>query len=248
MTYVHNQERAKWDKDGYAAVPAAIPRDLVATFDSELRNLWDNPDPTCKVHAENDGTVLISQAKNLDLSHHHYRILDLHKHLPSAQAIGNHPGIMNAFVSLFGRTPRLCQSLTFEYPSEQPLHQDWCFVTTCAPDVPSMIGVWVALDPVDEDNGPLQYFPGSHTMPRYNYSSATHDGFKPYLDTQVVHIQPKLFLAQPGDVLLWHGDLAHAGSPALNKNKRRLSMILHYSFESPGVKDRVFRAIKNILR
>ena len=221
--------RQDWDRDGYAAVKNALPQSLLQKFDQEFQELWQNPGD-CQMEVENVGITTMAQAKTLDLSHHHYRIIEIQKHLSSAREIVNHPGIIHEFVSLFGREPAFCQSLTFEWPSEQPLHQDWCFVSTCAPDVPDMAGVWVAIDKVEPDNGPLLYYPGSHRMPRYEYSSATHDGFRPYLENHVHGSPVKTFLADPGDVLLWHGDLAHAGSPAINKNKRRLSLVLHYSF------------------
>lgn len=222
--------REDWDQNGYAAIRGALPQALLQEFNQELDLLWQDP-KDCQMEIEGVGITTMAQAKTLDLSHHHYRIIEIQKHLPSAREIVNHPNILGGFVSLFGRAPEFCQSLTFEWPSEQPLHQDWCFVTTCAPDVPNMAGVWVAIDKVEPDNGPLLYYPGSHRMPRYNYSPETHDGFRPYLENHVAGTEGKYFLADPGDVLLWHGDLAHAGSPALNKNKRRLSLVLHYSFE-----------------
>lgn len=222
--------RQDWDREGYMVVKAALPQTLTQEFADDLANLWLTGSD-CKILAEGADVMTLTQAKSLDLSHHHYRILDIQNYLPSARAITQHPSLIQAFVSLFGQAPGFCQSLTFEWPSEQPLHQDWCFVTTCAPEVPGLMGVWVAIDKVEADNGPLMYYPGSHRMPRYDYSEATHDGFLPYLENQVQPAKAHTFLADPGDVLLWHGDLAHAGSPALNKNKRRLSLILHYSFE-----------------
>lgn len=223
--------RQDWDRDGYAPVKGALPRPLLQKFETQLAELWQNP-AECQMEVEGVGLTTMAHAKTLDLSHHHYRIIEIQKHLSAAREIVNHPNILQGFVSLFGRAPAFCQSLTFEWPSEQPLHQDWCFVTTCAPDVPNMAGVWVAIDKVEPDNGPLLYYPGSHRMPRYDYSAATHDGFRPYLENQVKGSEGKTFLADPGDVLLWHGDLAHAGSAALNKNKQRLSLVLHYSFEN----------------
>ncbi|MDZ4261855.1 MAG: phytanoyl-CoA dioxygenase family protein [Pseudomonadota bacterium] len=221
--------REEWDREGYALVKSAIPTSLLEKFERELQELWRNPG-SCQMEVQGVGVTTMEHAKTLDLSHHHYRIIEIQKHLASAREIAYHPSIIGGFVSLFGREPEFCQSLTFEWPSEQPLHQDWCFVTTCAPNVPRLAGVWVAIDKVDADNGPLLYYPGSHRMPRYNYSQATHDGFRPYLENHVEGSQAKTFLANPGDVLLWHGDLAHAGSAAINKSKRRLSLVLHYSF------------------
>ena len=31
-----------------------------------------------------------------------------------------------------------------------------------------MCGVWVALEDITEDNGPLHYYPGSHRLPDYD--------------------------------------------------------------------------------
>ena len=33
-----------------------------------------------------------------------------------------------------------------------------------------MCGVWIALEDVDEDNGPLEYYPGSHRLPYFDLS------------------------------------------------------------------------------
>jgi phytanoyl-CoA hydroxylase len=222
--------REDWDRDGYALVRGAIPQNLLKDFERQLKELWQNPG-ACQMEVERVGITTMEHAKTLDLSHHHYRIIEIQNHLSSAREIVNHPSIIQGFISLFGREPAFCQSLTFEWPSEQPLHQDWCFVSTCAPDVPNLAGVWVAIDKVEPDNGPLLYYPGSHRIHRYEYSEATHAGFRPYLENHVQESEAKLFLADPGDALLWHGDLAHAGSPAINHTKRRLSMVLHYSYE-----------------
>src|SRR5581483_12413651 len=42
-------------------------------------------------------------------------------------------------------------------------------------------------------------------------------------------VQPFRFLAKKGDVLIWHGNLAHRGSRAKDMNLERKSLIAHFS-------------------
>ena len=53
----------------------------------------------------------------------------------------------------------------------------------------------------------------------------------PAFDAEIARTdsQVERFLAQKGDVLIWHGRLAHRGSMARNPGMERRSLITHYS-------------------
>jgi phytanoyl-CoA hydroxylase len=53
---------------------------------------------------------------------------------------------------------------------------------------------------------------------------------KTFMEKQIKDhgIDPVVFNAEPGDVLIWHANLVHGGSPHLNKEKTRRSMVMHY--------------------
>ena len=41
-------------------------------------------------------------------------------------------------------------------------------------------------------------------------------------------LSKKIFLADKGDVLIWHANLLHGGEPMKDKSLTRKSMVLHY--------------------
>ena len=41
-------------------------------------------------------------------------------------------------------------------------------------------------------------------------------------------LEPEYFYAEPGDMLIWHSQLFHGGSPIKDKSKTRKSLVTHY--------------------
>ena len=69
--------------------------------------------------------------------------------------------------------PVLMGSLTFENGSSQGAHIDnWFFYTK--PEK-SMIGIWIALEDITEDQGPLFYYENSHKLDTTNPSTFKYD-------------------------------------------------------------------------
>lgn len=101
---MENLSRTQWDEDGYAAVRGAIPLELRRQFETELAQLWESGSD-CKILSEGAGITTLSEARALDLSHHHYRILDIQNYLPSVQAMAGQENITQAFLNVFGRRP-----------------------------------------------------------------------------------------------------------------------------------------------
>jgi ectoine hydroxylase-related dioxygenase (phytanoyl-CoA dioxygenase family) len=105
-----------------------------------------------------------------------------------------------------------------------------------------LLGVWIALEDIDEDNGPLHYYPKSHLLPYYlnadygNEGNSLLLGPKDYTEyekmiegkVKELSLQKKIFTAKKGDLLIWHANLLHGGEPHNNKSKTRKSMVLHY--------------------
>ena len=109
-----------------------------------------------------------------------------------------------------------------------------------------MCGVWVALEDISAEAGPLVYFPGSHRLPYLTArslglshadvkaQSAPQKLFEPYWSEQVKKeaYSRRLFTASKGDVLIWHANLLHGGSAVKDKSLSRWSQVSHYYFES----------------
>lgn len=65
--------------------------------------------------------------------------------------------------SILSDNAKLFQSINFLMGSEQETHSDSIHMTTFP--LGGLLGVWIALEDVELDNGPLHYFPASHKLP-----------------------------------------------------------------------------------
>lgn len=152
----------------------------------------------------------------------------------------NDEEMLELLSSLLNGRARLFQSINFLYGSQQKTHSDSIHMTTFP--LGGLLGVWLALEDIELDNGPLHYYPGSHTMPYYlnteygNEGDWLMTGKKTYGDYETMiaekvagtTFEKKVFTAKKGDLFIWHANLLHGGEPHLNRDKTRKSMVLHY--------------------
>ena len=132
------------------------------------------------------------------------------------------------------------QTINFLYGSNQRAHSDSIHMTTYP--LGYLIAVWIALEDTNPDNGPLFYYPGSHRLP-YLLNSDFNEGEtslllgnKDYIDYEdrieeqikQQSLQPEVFLAKKGDILIWHANLIHGGMPVKDHSLTRRSMVIHY--------------------
>lgn len=148
--------------------------------------------------------------------------------------------LLNILSFILGKELVPFQTINFLQGSEQRAHSDSIHMTTYP--LGYLIAAWVALEDVHADNGPLFYYPGSHKLPfllnsDYNEGSTLlklgkHD-YNKYEDVIEEVLQEKIFerkefFASKGDVFIWHANLAHGGSPIINNQLSRKSMVIHY--------------------
>lgn len=146
-----------------------------------------------------------------------------------------------AFLSaLLKGKANLFQSINFLKGSQQKTHSDSIHMTTFP--LGGLLGVWIALEDIDEENGPLHYYKGSHKLPYYlnkdydNEGSFFLTGNKTYKAYEAMiggeiekqQLQKETFLAKKGDMLIWHANLLHGGNAQTDPNRTRKSMVFHY--------------------
>jgi len=132
------------------------------------------------------------------------------------------------------------QTINFIHGSNQRAHSDSIHMTTYP--LGYLIAVWIALEDTNPDNGTLFYYPGSHRLP-YLLNSDFNEGESPLLlgnkdyvdyedriEEQIKQqsLQPEVFLAKKGDILIWHANLIHGGMPVKDHSLTRKSMVIHY--------------------
>ena len=164
------------------------------------------------------------------------------KYCDEVVKIACHANVIDILSKLYGREAFPFQTLNFAYGSQQHYHSDSVHFSS----IPErfMCGVWVALEDVGPDQGPLVYYPGSHKWPiLYNdligfktsqsesqaYQDKYHDAWQTLIAK--TQIEPKYFHARKGDMLIWAANLLHGGSLHQDIDKTRWSQVTHYYFK-----------------
>jgi len=158
--------------------------------------------------------------------------------------ISNDKNLLDLLTSLLHGKAILFQSINFIMGSEQATHSDSIHMTTYP--LGGLLGVWIALEDIYDDNGPLHYYPGSHKLPYYlnadynNEGNSFMIGDKSYMEyekmierkIEELGLKKEIFKAKKGDLLIWHANLFHGGEAHPNKTRTRKSMVLHYFKEN----------------
>ena len=99
---------------------------------------------------------------------------------------------------------------------------------------PNLISVWLALGPEDADNGGLLFIPGSHRLAIPPEQMDELDFLRPdHPANQALFAQGKALNLNPGDVVLFHSGLFHAGGRN-NTDKLKTSVVFAYHGASNG--------------
>jgi phytanoyl-CoA hydroxylase len=190
-------------------------------------------------------------AVNRDPLGRQYRVTNLHTFSKAAMKVGKNPEVMRILDFIFGERASIHTSLTFEYSTEQRLHRDSPYFHTFPHG--RFVGVWSALQDIHPDSGPLSYIPGSHRFEIDQHqlfrdalernggdtAIAMHEALIEYqnlVEEKAVALGARSYgILNKGDVAIWHPELVHGGSPAVDKSLKRQSMVFHCCPESTGV-------------
>jgi len=184
--------------------------------------------------------------------------------VPAVREIAAWPKVLDVLRVLYRREPIPFQTLNFEVGTQQPIHND-AIHFHCLPHR-FMCGVWLALEDVDHENGPLFYYPGSHRLPIYempDFGLPAHPDSYPRYEQALESLMPIHGLeseelhVRRGQALVWAANLHHGGTPVIDSSRTRLSQVSHYYFEdcvyySPQGSDLVrgklqLRDVRNLL-
>lgn len=209
----------KWSQNGFVVLESFFQKEEIDLINKEVENLLK--------------TKKIKWSEN--------RILFAIKKSKLLKSVATFPKLKNCIELIMGKEMDLFQSLNFYESSQQRTHSDSIHMTTFPQG--NIIAVWVALQDVGPEDGPLHYYPGSHKLPYImnkdfdNLSSTLKLGDKSYLDyenkiDQIIkentQLKKEVFLPKKGDVLIWHANLLHGAEAKINPKASRKSMVFHY--------------------
>jgi hypothetical protein len=170
------------------------------------------------------------------------RLQDGWRQFAAVRELALHPVVLEMLGFLYGRVPFCFQTLNFPVGSQQHFHSDAVHFHSYPHGF--MCGVWMALEDIQVDAGPLVYYPGSHRLP---YRTAETEGFSPAevagephpqrlfepiwrREVQQQGFQAQTYLPRKGEVLVWHANLLHGGLPVKNRKHTRWSQVNHFFF------------------
>lgn len=169
------------------------------------------------------------------------RVQDAWQHDEDVRAIAANDAVVELLSKLWGRRAFPFQTLNFPVGTQQHVHTDAVHFSS----VPErfMCGVWLAMEDVHPDAGPLCYIPGSHKWPILSNTMIGRRGWQQWGSAQepfhdvwnaliAEHQIPlQTFLARKGQALIWCANLLHGGSPQLDRTRTRWSQVTHYYFD-----------------
>ncbi len=219
-----NKESAlHYDDNGYMILRNFISPETAENINIEIEKLMK------------DGTLQFRYGGKLMFAIHHSEII---------RNIGSDKELLEFLSVLLDGKAKLFQSINFINGSQQKTHSDSIHMTTFP--LGGLLGVWIALEDVDETNGALHYIPGSHKLPYFLNSDYDNEGtalkigkksykaYEEFLENKVkeLGLKKEIFRAKKGDMLIWHANILHGGEPHTDKNKTRKSLVYHFFDEN----------------
>lgn len=135
-------------------------------------------------------------------------------HIPELRRLILHQNLVMVAEELVGHKPQPLYVQTAWRPSTHLWHEDI---------IRYHIAMWMALDDITLNQGPLQVIPGSHSFDNSRKSRL--------IETQNSTIRKEkeiTFIAKAGDVLFWHPKAVHRGTKMMD-NTTRKAVICHYT-------------------
>ncbi len=219
---------AKFAADGYAVIKDVISETELDTAWTELLSAWRSG-------------RLPMRPRPPEFDPKWGRIGNIHNFVPAMRGILEHPVLIEKIELLLGVPCIPFQTIPSFTGSEQLAHSDAIHMTTYP--LGYLAAAWIAFEDISADSGPLEFYPGSHRLPYY-LSNATgmsledcrksrmvyEQTYEPFIQSliQKHNLEKKHFLAKKGEILIWHHNLIHGGSPVSNLSSTRESLVCHY--------------------
>ena len=223
-------------RDGFVVMRQALATGLVEEINARIQ-IFKQRNPS-------------AVQRNLDAHQRLYRVVNLHLVVDAMTRLLTANPAIEVCDRFLGAPTTLYTSLYYERGSEQALHRDTPLFCTTPGE--KYMGVWSALDRVDDSNGPLRVVPGSHLLSPIDLQALRQQvfaqgpvdpmspaGWTAYqqavarqceqagLQAQSVHVDA-------GDVIIWHPQLFHGGAPHPSSGTRR-SVVMHVTPKSTPV-------------
>ena len=220
MAHISMSQIEEFNENGYLIIDSGVDESVIDSIVTEID------------HHYNRDTVVDG------FYSHDTRIQDAWHFNEKVRQVATMPGILQTLQQLYNNKPLPFQTLNFPIGTQQKPHSDSVHFSSVPHGL--MAGVWIAYEDIDESNGALQYFPGSHKLPYYDMRDVgVAEGYENYghyelfLEKVIAEngLKREVGCLRKGQALIWHANLFHGGSEQIDKSRSRHSQVTHYYFE-----------------
>ncbi len=227
-----------FERDGYVVIDPQLGDSTIAAAVEDVTRVFEGEGGPALVRALKRP---VRRLRRLPPTHSYRddrRVQDAWARSKSVLAIARAPRILDALRSLYGREPLPFQTLNFRLGSQQQPHADAFHFNSDPPGY--MCGVWVALEDIDDDNGPLVYYPGSHRLPEVTTEVLGVPPGEEVYGRYEEHVQAAIAREgleahhahlRRGQALIWASNLLHGGALQRDPGRTRWTQVTHYFFE-----------------
>lgn len=210
----------QWPDNGFMVLNGFVKPETCDQLSAELQSLIDN--------------------KTVDFDYTNSRVMNAWKHNATIRSVISDKRLLDLLSFTLNRETLPFQTINFLKGSRQKTHSDFIHMTTEPEGY--LVAIWVALEDISPDSGPLHYYPGSHKLPYilgedFDHSSSAlfvgddlYGNYEKKIAALVAEkqLQKKIFTPRKGDLFIWHANLLHGGEPVNNDQLTRKSLVGHY--------------------
>jgi ectoine hydroxylase-related dioxygenase (phytanoyl-CoA dioxygenase family) len=224
-------------ENGYLILKGFFEPSQIARLEARIDELWANRGGDCPLVIDclSNGQRMYFREVDEPLRKLPYKLNDVHLVDKVVWDFAADARLVMILTGLLSSTPVVCNTLLFERSSQQNAHFDTFYMPSKTRNM--MCASWIAIDKVAETNGPLFYYPRSHLIEPFRFSTGNLNAVAAEMPAAEAHIrriieeyrlEEQRFYPQPGDVLIWHAQLLHGGGPIIDMEETRKSLVTHY--------------------
>lgn len=242
-TNLSSKQKSFWNENGYLVLKGFLDPNGIQAYLDEIDSLWENrrreDNPLVIDFWEGELTGHRMHFKNAPDGSRQYisKLNDVHLVSEICRNLILDKALATVLTELLGGDPLAIGTLTFEKGSEQENHFDTYYMPS--PCAGEMAVSSIFLEKVEVDQGPVRVFPKSHLIPPFKFSDGNifvsdkqseMPQAKEYIRKELANrgIQEEIITGDIGDVLIWHGQLYHGGTPIKDRSLTRKSLVTHY--------------------
>lgn len=217
------QSISNWERDGFMTIQNFFTEKEVDSINEEMEDL-------------------LLKGKT-DFNYTGRKIMQSYKYSKSVKNAFVNNKLLSVLESIMKKKIIPFHTINFFKGSEQDAHSDAFHMSTFPEG--NLIAVWVALEDVGEDQGPLFYYPGTHLWSQikngmlpleenfWRLDGNANEKYEVFAKQNLENagLKPIMFLPKKGDILIWHSNLIHGGMAMKNSELTRKSLVMHYFTE-----------------